>query len=99
MAITPIISATINAVSGAGTEFTVTGAFWLFGDNFSHGESAVIERANVAGTAFVPATSKNDVVGVTATPNTVYCDLPAGTYRINKSATAIAAAVGYEEVA
>jgi len=100
MAITSKISATMDAVSGADTAFTTTTrGFWLYGDGFAHGESAVVMRPNVAGNGFVPATSKGEVIGVSATPNIVFVDLPAGTYRINKTATAAAAAVGYEEEA
>jgi len=99
MAITSLISATVDAVSGEATAFITTDrGFWLYGDGFAHGESAVVMRPNVAGNGFVPATSKSDIICVTATPNVVYVDLPAGTYRINKSSTAAAAAVGYEPV-
>jgi hypothetical protein len=97
MAITSIITATVSAVAaGEATEFTATGAFWLFGDNFGPGESATVERANVAGTGFVPATNKAGVISVSDRPNTIYVDLPAGDYRLSKTASAVAAAVGWE---
>lgn len=98
MAITSKIAATTDAVSGESTAFTTTSrGFWLYGDGFAHGESAVVMRPNVAGNGFEPATNKNEVLGVSATPNTAFIDLPAGTYRLDKTATASPAAVGYEE--
>ncbi len=96
MAITSIIAATTDAASGASTEFTVTGSFWLYGDYFNHGESATLERVGPSGD-YIPATNVNRKIQVTAVPNTVFVDLPAGTYRINKTVTSNAASVGYEE--
>lgn len=99
MAITPIISATANEVSGAGTEFT-TGSrgFWLHGHGFSFGEKATVMREFPSGT-WGPATNETGEMAVSSFPNLVFVDLPAGTYRLNKPATANAASVGYEEAA
>lgn len=100
MGITSKISATTEAVSGETTAFTTTSrGFWLYGDGFAHGESAVVMRPNVAGDGFVPATSKNEVIEVSATPNVIFADLPADTYQLAKTATAAAAAVGIQEEA
>lgn len=98
MAITEKIAATTDAVSGATTEFATTSrGFWLFTSGFSAYERCIVERANTAGDGYEPATNENEMIGCGAYPNTVFVDLPAGTYRINKPATANAASVGYEE--
>lgn len=96
MAITNIIEATTEAVSGATTEFTVAGSFWLHGDYFEHGESAVVERVGPSGD-WIQATNESRKIAVSNTPNTMYVELPAGTYRILKTATRLEASVGYEE--
>lgn len=100
MAITSIIAATKNAVAaGAPTEFTTTTrGFWLKGAGFAAGEVAVVLGLGPDGTTYRPETNENGPFGVTEFPNTVFCDLPAGTYRISKVATAAEASVGYEGV-
>lgn len=97
MAITPKISATTDAVSGADTAFTTNNrGFWLHGHGFSFGESATVMREFPSGT-WGPATNETGEIAVSAFPNLVFADLPAGTYRIDKTETANAASVGYEE--
>lgn len=96
MSIESIIAATTEAVSGVSTEFTVAGAFWLFGTGFAVGEGAIIEGIGPDGN-YRKSTNKEGFLHVSAFPNTVYCDLPAGTYRINKAATVGEASVGFEE--
>lgn len=100
MAITQIISATVNAVAvSAATEFTTTDrGFWLKGAGFAEGEMAVVYGLGPDGTTFRPETNKGGVFAVSAFPNTIFCDLPAGVYRVGKVATAFAASVGYEAV-
>jgi hypothetical protein len=99
MAITAIIEDETAAVSGAATEFTTTSrGFWLTGDYFAPGESALVERVGPSGD-YQPATNKDGQIYLSANPNTIFCDLPAGTYRINKTVTALPASVGYEEEA
>jgi hypothetical protein len=97
MPITSKISATIEAVSGADTAFTTTNrGFWLHGHGFAFGESATVMREFPSGT-WGPATNETGEIAVSAFPNVIFADLPAGTYRIDKTVTAIAASVGYEE--
>lgn len=96
MAIEPIIAATKEAVSGETTEFTTEDrGFWLYGDHFSPGESAILERVGPSGD-YIAATNSDGQIFVSAKPNTVFVDMPAGTYRIRKGATNVAASVGYE---
>lgn len=97
MPITSKISATTEAASGAGTAFTTLNrGFWLHGHGFGYGESATIMREFPSG-IWAPATNEMGNIAVSAHPNVVFADLPAGTYRINKTATNLAASVGYEE--
>ena len=92
-----IIAATIEKVSGAGTEFTTTArGFWLYGSGFAPGEYAVVDGLGPDG-VYRQVTNNGGGIYVSAAPNTVFVDLPAGTYRIDKTATALAASVGYEE--
>lgn len=94
-----IISATVESVSGIATEFTTTNrGFWLYGSKFtSLTEKAILMGVGADG-EWEEKTNENGVIYVGAAPNTVYVDLPAGTYRINKSKTALAASVSYEVV-
>lgn len=96
MAITPIIAATIEAVSGAATNFTANGPFVLYGDNFGLAEYAKLERLGPSG-VYLEATNKAGVITLAKYPNMVYVEAP-GSYRINKSVTHESASVGYEEV-
>ena len=99
MAITPIIAATTEAVTGSSTAFTTTTrGFWLHGHGFSFGESARVMREFPAGT-WGPVTGSPGDIAVSAYPNVVFADLPAGTYRIEKGETANPASVGFEEAA
>ena len=96
MAITAVIAATKDAASGATTEFTTVGPFVLYGDHFGWAESAKLQRLGPSG-QYLDATNKDGVIRVASAPNMVYVEAP-GTYRIDKSKTAAAASVGYEEV-
>lgn len=96
MAITSVIAAKTAAVAitDATTEFTTTGPFVLYGDDFGVGESAILYRTGVKGLR--PATNKDGVIRVSAYPNFVYVEA-AGVYRVIKDLTVLTAAVGYEE--
>ena len=98
MAITELISGTTSEVSGSSAEFTTTSrGFWLIGSNFNHGEFARVLGIGSDGETFEYVTNANGPIHVTRNPNTVFVDLPAGTYRIAKMATAEAAGVAFEE--
>lgn len=96
MAITVVIAATKDPASGAATAFTTTGPFVLYGDHFGWAESAQLLRLGPSG-KYLPETNKTGVIQVAAYPNTVLVDTP-GTFRIDKTKTAAAASVGYEEI-
>ena len=99
MAITSIIAATTEAETGSSTAFTTTSrGFWLHGHGFSFGESARVMREFPSGT-WGPATNETGEIAVSAFPNLVFSDLPAGTYRIDKGETENPASVGFEEAA
>lgn len=95
MAITPIIPASVAAVSGAGTEFVTTGPFVLYGDDFGVGEHCMLTRLGPSG-VHKPMTNKDGAILVSHAPNTVYVEA-FGTFRLIKTATAAEASVGYEE--
>ena len=95
MAITVKIAPTINAASGAGTEFVTTGPFVLYGDDFAAGEHCMLTRLGPSG-AQKPMTNKDGVILVSSNPNTVYVEA-FGTFRLVKSVTSSEASVGYEE--
>lgn len=100
MAITPIFAATPAAVAGSDAEFTTTGrGFWLIGSGFGKGEFARVEGLGADGATYETKTNDNGPIHVTANPNTVFVDLPAGTYRMAKMATAEAAGVAFEGAA
>ena len=95
-----IIAATTNAVAGASTAFTTSNrGFWLHASGFRserRGEYATVQRVGPSG-EWENATNDKGEIRVSAYPNTIYVDLPAGTYRIDKTATDAAASVGFEE--
>jgi hypothetical protein len=97
---TEIIAATTNAVTGASTAFTTTNrGFWLHASGFRserRGEHATVKRVGPSG-EWEAVTNKEGEIRVSAYPNTIFVDLPAGTYQIDKTATAISASIGYEE--
>lgn len=98
MARVSIISATTDPVSGATTEFTVTGPFWLFADGFDpYAGDVFVERQDNAGTGYLNATNEKGPMTVGYAPNVAYFDLPAGTYRLNKPSTKSSASISYEE--
>lgn len=78
--------------------FTVAGSFTLFCEGFKGNENAALNRPNQAGDGYTPVTSRYGVIKVSEYPNTVYCELPAGTYQIVKSPTEQLASVSYTEV-
>lgn len=96
MAIITVIAAKVEpvAITDATTEFVTTGPFVLYGDDFGVDESAILYRTGPKGLR--PATSEKGVILVSAQPNFVYVEA-AGTYRVVKDATALTAAVAYEE--
>lgn len=97
MPINKKISATTEAVEpGSATEFTVAGPFWMFADGFKSDENGWVERANVAGDGWEPVTNNRGKVAVSENPNTVYVDVPAGTYRFGKTKSRAAVSMGYE---
>jgi hypothetical protein len=96
MAITVKIAAkTAAEAPAAGNEFVTTGPFVLHGDDFTAGKRAYLMRLGPSG-AFRHATNKDGRIFVSDNPNMVYVDA-AGTYRLDKDATQLAACVGYEE--
>ena len=58
-----------------------------------------MEGLGADGVTYEIKTNDGGPIHVTANPNTVFVDLPAGTYRIAKMATAEAAGVAFEEAA
>ena len=95
MAITPVITETTEAVPGGlETQFTAAGAFTLTGDYFRSDEKAELQRLGPSGD-YVTVTDQMGPVIVTECPNTVYVETP-GQYRVLKSATRSAAAVGIQ---
>ncbi len=96
MAITVKIAAkTAAEAPAAGNEFTTTGPFTFVGDDFTAGRRAYLMRLGPSG-EFRHFTNKEGRVFVSDYPNTVWVDA-AGTFRIEKDATQLAACVGYEE--
>lgn len=94
-----IIEETNSTVSGAGTEFITTDrGFWLYGSKFT----GLQERATVMGIGasgeWEEKTNKDGEIFVGAAPNVLFVDLPAGTYRIKKTATALKASVSFSNV-
>ena len=78
--------------------FTTTDrGFWLFGSKFWPEELAVLEQIGPSGN-YEPITNAKGVIAVSHSPNTVYADVPPGTYRIHKYRTKLAASVGIHEV-
>lgn len=97
MAITPIIEDTALAVSGESTEFTTTDrGFWLYSEGFGVFEHCKLLGKGPSGD-YREATNKEGVIQVSAFPNSMFVDLPAGTYRLEKMATANNAWVGWEQ--
>ena len=99
MAINTIIAATDDAVTAANAEFTTTSrGFWLHTTGFAYGEKATLYGPGPGG-AYRPVTDDKGAITVGAFPNSIFVDLPAGTYQIPKPATSMEAAIGYEEEA
>ena len=92
-----IIAPTAAAVSGVTTEFSPAGPFILHGSLFNGTESAKLERLGPSG-QYETLTNSAGPVQIGQAPNSIYVDLPAGTYRINKTVTVTTASVGYEVV-
>lgn len=85
-----------DAVSGESTVFTTTNrGFWLYGKGFASGE-----YGRVLDTAHGEVITNNaGPVEVSANPNLVFVDAPAGDYQLVKSKTASAASMGIQEAA
>lgn len=98
MALTEVITGTDVAVTpGAGSAFITTGrGFWLCSDYFKIGECAWLMKTNSSGD-WIPVRDSNGAVVVSETPNTLYVDVPPGTYRLGKTASIEAVAVWIEE--
>ena len=79
--------------------FTLTNrGVWLFSSKFWPEEIAVLEHIGPSGN-YEPITNTRGEIFVSHSPNTVYADVPPGTYRVHKFCTRLAASVGYEEAA
>ena len=79
------------------TPFTTSNrGIWLFGSKFWPEEIAVLEQIGPSGN-YEPITNSKGVIAVSHSPNTVYADVPAGTYRVHKYNTKLAASVGVQE--
>lgn len=97
MAITPIFSATDDPVTADNAEFTTTSrGFWLHTSGFVYGEKATLYGPGPGG-EYRPVTDDKGPITVGSFPNSIFVDLPAGTYQIPKPATSMNAAIGYEE--
>lgn len=97
MAITPIGVSTVNPASGVTMQFTtLTRGFWLScnGVTYAH-EGATLERLG-PDAEYATATNKDGVIAVSNAPNTMFVDLPPGTYRLNKPQSIVAASFGFE---
>lgn len=92
-----IINPTQAAVPGTSAAFTTASrGFWLIGSNFSPGEFATV-LGKGPDDAFRPVTNIAGAICVSHSPNTVFVDLPAGDYQVEKTPTALAASVTYLE--
>ena len=97
MAITAIISNATAAVSGAGKEFTTTDrGFWLHSEGLLSFEHCKLLGKGPSGN-YRECTNERAVIQLSAFPNSIFVDLPAGTYRLDKMATENAVYVGWEQ--
>ena len=79
--------------------FTLTNrGVWLYSSQFWPEEIAVLEHIGPSSN-YEPITNSNGEIFVSHSPNTIYADIPPGTYRVHKYRTQLAASVGYEEAA
>ena len=95
MAIDWKIEEETDAVSGVSTAFTTTNrGFWLYGKGFASGEYGRVLDTDLGEVA----TNNAGPIEVSANPNMVFVDAPAGDYQLVKSKTASAASMGIKEV-
>lgn len=87
MARVVVINPTKAAATGTFT--TTVRGFWLSCTGMVHlREQFVVERKKVSpNDEYEPATNENGKIFVCSFPNTIYVDLPAGDYRLNKTAS------------
>lgn len=98
MAITNIaaLHTTAAVAPGATTEFITTGrGFWLHSSGLFKGEKVTLYGPD-SNEAFRAITNKESTLGISSHPNSIFIDLPAGTYRLGKGATVAAPYIGYE---
>lgn len=93
----PALHVTTTVAPSASTAFTTTGrGFWLHSSGLLKGEKVTLYGLDSNG-AYRAVTNSITSLGVSSNPNSVYIDLPAGTYRLGKALTTNAPYVGYEE--
>ena len=93
----PALHVTTAVAPSASTEFTTTGrGFWLHSSVLLKEEKVTLYGLDSNG-AYRAVTNAITTLGVSTHPNSVYVDLPAGTYRLGKPLTTNAPYVGYEE--
>ena len=88
---------TTTVAPSASTAFTTTGrGFWLHSSGLLKGEKVTLYGLDSNG-AFRAVTNKESTLGISSHPNSIFIDLPAGTYRLGKGVTTSAPYIGYEE--
>lgn len=96
MAITSISALAVTAAvaPSASTEIVATGPIAIHADNLQDTEFIEVWRLGPSG-GFLRQTVTEGMVRLSKNPNTVYLEV-ANTYRLSKTETAVAPAVGYE---
>ena len=93
----PALHVTGAILPSPSTAFTTTGrGFWLHSSGLVKGEKVTLYGPDSNG-AYRAVTNKESTLGISAYPNSVFIDLPPGTYRLEKGITAFAPYIGYEE--
>lgn len=93
----PALHVTDAAPPSSSTAFTTSGrGFWLHSSGLLKGEKVTLYRVDSNGT-YRAVTNKESTLGISSYPNSVFIDLPPGTYRLGKGITAEAPYIGYEE--
>ena len=93
----PALHVTDAVPPSPSTAFTTTGrGFWLHSSSLIKGEKITLYGLDSNG-AYRAVTNKKATLGISAYPNSVFIDLPHGTYRLGKGITAAAPYIGYEE--
>lgn len=92
-----LIDPTTASVPASVATFTTTQrGFWLISSGFRPGEFATVWGKG-PDDALRPVTNVAGQISVSYSPNTVFVDLPAGDYAVNKDETNEAASVDYKE--